>query len=119
MNKRFPIFIVAILFFLPHQVFAKNFTVIGTVRDTQSGEALPKVNVQEEFSGFGTVSDSQGRYRLNISLQDSLPRLSFSHISYEKETVILNVRDTVLNIWLVRTGFALADHYYLRKGPCF
>jgi len=55
--------------------------VSGTVRDAQTGDPLPGVNVVVKGTTLGTATDLEGRYSLTVpSLQDTLV---FSFVGYE------------------------------------
>lgn len=73
--------------------FAQGKTVTGKVTDTQSGEALPGVNVVVKGTSQGTITDVDGKYSLQISSDDDV--LIFSFIGYKREEIAVAGRTSV------------------------
>ncbi|MFH5833605.1 SusC/RagA family TonB-linked outer membrane protein [Halalkalibaculum sp. DA384] len=68
-------------------------TVTGTVRDSQTGETLPGVNVLVSGTTSGTSTDGNGNFELNVpSLQDTLV---FSFVGFETTTVPIDGRTQI------------------------
>ncbi|MCC5908207.1 MAG: SusC/RagA family TonB-linked outer membrane protein [Balneolaceae bacterium] len=65
-------------------------TVRGTVVDTQTGEALPGVNVVVEGTTIGTATNIDGEFELDVSNLDEV--LVFSYIGYDTQVVGINGR---------------------------
>jgi TonB-linked SusC/RagA family outer membrane protein len=68
-------------------------TITGRVTDSSTGEPMPGVNIQVKGTILGAISDSDGRYKLDIS--DMNATLVFSFIGYVKQEISLNGRKTV------------------------
>ncbi len=66
--------------------------VTGTVKDADSGEPLPGVNVVVKGTTIGSVTDRDGVYGLNV---DEGAILSFSYIGYETVEVTVGSRSVV------------------------
>ena len=66
-------------------------TISGTV--TEDGTGLPGVNVLQQGTSIGTVTDVNGNY--TIATEGENPILVFSSIGYESETVTVGSRTTV------------------------
>ncbi|MDF9798888.1 TonB-linked SusC/RagA family outer membrane protein [Catalinimonas alkaloidigena] len=67
--------------------------ISGTVKDGESGEVLPGVNVLAKGTTSGTVTDIDGAYRLSVA--DDVTSLVFSSIGYVTEEVAINGRTTI------------------------
>lgn len=65
-------------FLIPLQLMAQSIQVTGTVKD-EAGFALPGVNIMEEGSSNGTITDIDGKFQINVPPQ---ARLIFSYIGY-------------------------------------
>jgi TonB-linked SusC/RagA family outer membrane protein len=65
-------------------VVGQERTVIGTVIDEQ-GEALPGVNIALVGTSQGVITDSDGKYRLNVS--DAKQVIQFSYVGYETQRI--------------------------------
>lgn len=63
-------------------------TVEGTVRDSQSGEALPGVNIIVEGTTSGTTTDPDGYFELTVPGLDET--LVFTYIGYDRLEVPLD-----------------------------
>lgn len=57
-----------------------NHRVSGQVTDAVTGEPIPNVHVQVIGSFFGTTTDEEGRFQME--LKERYPSLKFSHLSY-------------------------------------
>ena len=72
--------------------------VTGKVTDSQTGEAMPGVNIVVKGTSVGTTSDASGGYSINVT--DRNATLVFSFIGYITQEVPLSGRAT-LDIALV------------------
>ena len=59
--------------------------ITGTITDSSSGEALPGVNILVKGTTFGTMSDANGKYSLEVTGKDAV--LIFSFIGYVSQEV--------------------------------
>ena len=93
MVTRFLWIVAVALLVLPAQItFAQSSaTIIGTVTD-EAGEPLPTVNVFIATSMNGTVTDSQGRFRLTGIPLGAL-RLYVSMIGFESQAQDIFIRE--------------------------
>jgi TonB-dependent starch-binding outer membrane protein SusC len=67
--------------------------VSGTVKDENTGEQLPGVNVVLKGTSNGTISDAEGRYSLEVPSQDAV--LIFSFVGYAKQEVPVGERNSI------------------------
>jgi TonB-dependent SusC/RagA subfamily outer membrane receptor len=72
--------------------YAQSQEVSGTVTSAEDGGPLPGVNVLVKGSTTGTVTDLEGRYRLNVPT-DAV--LSFSFIGFLMQEVPVNNRSEI------------------------
>lgn len=89
-------FILLIAFSCSITVFGQTVNVNGTVSDI-NGEPLIGVNVLEENTSNGTVTDLSGNFTLEVSSSQSV--LVFSYIGYEPQSVLIG-NNTTFNIVL-------------------
>lgn len=75
---------------LPLSLLAQKQTISGAVRDRSTGELLIGVNVIYA-PGKGTVTDIDGRFKLE--LEPGTYTLEFSYVGFEKETRVVTLRD--------------------------
>ena len=68
-------------------------TVTGIVTDSQSGEAMPGVNIVIKGTSAGTITDASGRY--SIDFTDSNVTLVFSFIGYSTIEIPVGGRSLV------------------------
>jgi len=78
--------------------------VTGVVKDS-TGIALPGVSVKVPGTQFGTTTDSNGAYRIEVGTQTVL---SFSMIGYRTKEVTIGDQ-TAINITLIEARSMLAD----------
>ncbi len=67
--------------------------ITGTVTDTENGTTLPGVNVLLKNTTIGTVTDIDGKYRIDAN--DENATLVFSSVGYEPQEVAVEGRSTV------------------------
>jgi TonB-linked SusC/RagA family outer membrane protein len=72
---------------------AQTLTISGTVRDKQTGDAIPGVTVLEKGSSNGTVTDVAGQYKLPLS--NNAATLVFNLIGYTAQTTLVDARSTI------------------------
>lgn len=72
---------------------AQERTVSGTVKSLEDGSALPGVNVVVKGTATGTVTDSNGGYRLSVPGSDGI--LVFSFIGLTTQEVAVSGRNVV------------------------
>lgn len=70
-------------------------TVQGIVRDSNTAEGIPGVNVIEKGTTNGTVTDLDGSFRLTVNSDNST--LEFSFIGYTKKELLVG-NQTQLNV---------------------
>ncbi len=74
-------------------LFAQSTSITGKVTDSQTGEALPGVNVVVSNTTTGTATNADGQYTLSVSnAQDTLV---FSYIGYITQKVPVNGRTSI------------------------
>ncbi|MCK4772602.1 MAG: carboxypeptidase-like regulatory domain-containing protein [Candidatus Latescibacteria bacterium] len=70
----------------PFQVSAQQLgRLLGTVRDAETGEPLPSANIRVLDSTLGTISNSEGSYRL--VLEPGFYRIAFGYMGYYSDTL--------------------------------
>ena len=89
----FVVVLVAAQLIFVSLAFAQMQSVTGKITDSQTGEALPGVNVVEKGTTNGTVTNADGIYSINTSSEDAVLVVSF--IGYATQEVALNGRSQV------------------------
>jgi len=88
-------------------VTAQQQTVTGKVTDSETGEALPGVNIVIKGTTTGTISDVDGNYRINVNnIQTDV--LEFRFIGFSEQEVPLNGR-SVVNVAMEMTSFGIDE----------
>ncbi|MGL1889738.1 MAG: TonB family protein [Reichenbachiella sp.] len=80
-------------------------TITGKVLD-ESGEGIPGVTVMVINTGYGTITDIDGNYQLQITSPED--EISFSFIGYSSQSVVIDQRDS-LTIHLALDMMALEE----------
>jgi hypothetical protein len=104
-----PILFVALFIF--SSLLANAQTFEGVVKDAKTNQPLPYVNVGIIGKSVGTVTDSAGRYKLNLTSHDT-DSLKLSMIGYIAQTYRISafVNDSH------KTTFAAAVCYPVERG---
>ncbi|HKJ46546.1 MAG TPA: SusC/RagA family TonB-linked outer membrane protein [Balneolales bacterium] len=74
-------------------VMAQNRSVTGKVTDSESGSALPGVNVFVKGTTVGTATNANGNYMLSIP--ENADSLVFSYIGYNRKSVAIDGNNTI------------------------
>jgi len=85
--------------------FAQDRTVTGKVTSADDGSGIPGVNILEKGSTNGTVSDSDGNYRISVG---GSATLVFSFVGYTTQEVTVGSQSTV-NVSLLSDVTALSE----------
>ncbi|WP_224994830.1 TonB-dependent receptor [Cesiribacter sp. SM1] len=80
--------------------------VSGTVTDATAGDPLPGVTVIVEGTNIGTVTDSNGKYSINVP--NANDALTFSFVGFISQTIPVNGR-SVINVKLSEDVEALEE----------
>lgn len=72
--------------------------ITGTVNDSSTGEALPGVSIQVEGTNIGSISNTYGKFSIDVPSQSSV--LIFSYIGYLSEKVVVSDQ-TIIDVKLV------------------
>ncbi|MCI5664215.1 MAG: TonB-dependent receptor [Mediterranea sp.] len=103
-NLQRSMWLLSFLMMIPIWVSAQNITVKGTVKDA-TGEGLPGVNVLQQGTTNGIITDIDGNFAINVP---SNAKLEFSFIGYVKQVVAVNGQRT-LSVTLKEDSQALDE----------
>lgn len=87
------ILLFALLFALGSTSFAQERNVTGTVTAEEDGTPIPGVNVIVKGSSTGTVTDIDGRYTIQVPIDDGI--LIFSFIGLATEEVVIGSQSVI------------------------
>jgi TonB-dependent receptor len=90
----FGVLILMSLFLAVSALGQTNVTIKGTVKDGQSGEALPSANVSVVGSSLGAVTDIEGRYVLR-NVPPGTVTLRASYLGYKAVDHTLQVKEGI------------------------
>ncbi len=98
LEMRLLVFLV--LAFLVSSLNAQKIS--GIVKDSSTNEVLPFANIYVPETSFGTNSDDEGRFKMDVPETDF--ELHISILTYETQIIKLNIRqDTFIEIEMVPT----------------
>ncbi len=100
------IFTVIVVCLFVHSGMAQKLTITGIIQDVSTANALTNVSIQEEGTGTGTFSNTDGTYAIKVSNNNAT--LLFSHVGYNTLKVKLNNKNH-LNIFLIPNANMLTD----------
>lgn len=86
---------------------AQDKTITGGVTSSADGNAIPGVSVTLKGSTTGTVTDSDGKYSINVKAENVT--LVFSSIGFIKQEIIVPNAQSVVNLVLVDDVKALTE----------
>ncbi len=86
---------------------AQDKTITGGVTSSADGNAIPGVSVTLKGSTTGTVTDSDGKYSINVKAESVT--LVFSSIGFIKQEIVVPGAQSVVNLVLVDDVKALTE----------
>lgn len=99
-------FLMTILFnLLLLSAFAQGLDIKGVITD-ESGNSLPGVTIKVKGSNVGVVSNSDGRYTINVPSANAI--LVFSSVGFNNQEIDIGGRTTV-NVQLIEQNQSLED----------
>ena len=101
-------FLIFLFLLLMVEVFAKNVTISGYIKDAGNGEGLIGATCYVPEIQNGAVTNQYGFY--SITLPEGNLTINFSFIGYKPQSKTLNItNDTILDIFLVEETRQLED----------
>ena len=97
-----------IVFFFFAAASQADITVSGTIQDSKSGRPIALVNILDEGSGAGTVSDESGKFILSASEQTQM-EITFKHIAYGRHYQVFSSSDTGVVVPMTETLLQMND----------
>lgn len=110
-----------LVFFTATTVWAEKVIVSGTVVDSNK-EPLIGVNVTvKDAPGLGTITDIDGRYRIEI---DAYSTLLFSYIGFDTYKVLIKENMKVVNVQMKESSNNVIDEVVItgtgaQKNQCY
>ena len=92
-------YILIALFLLSNKIYGQNTTIIGTIFDNETKEALAGVNISIKGNISGTISDLKGNFSLSTSAKQPIV-LIFSRIGYQKQELEVTESGNSLTVGL-------------------
>ena len=97
-----------IVFFFFAALAQADITVSGTVEDSKTGKPIPLVNILDELSGAGTVSDESGKFNLSAPEQGQM-EITFKHIAYDHHYQVFSSSETAVVVPMTETLLQMND----------
>lgn len=88
-------------------IFAAPRVVNGTIKDAATLLPIESVSISVETSNLGTISNSEGKFRLVFSAD--LRAIRFSHLNYQVYSYTLKTGETEVEIFLEPKSFQLSE----------
>jgi hypothetical protein len=108
--------ILSFIFLFLGAAHSQTFTLSGTVRDQATGEPLVAANIRIEGTSRGTITNSQGFYRL--SLERGSYVIVYSFIGYKPDTLRVTLdRAVEYNARLQASPIEMAEFLVTNEDP--
>ena len=113
--KQFHALLILAFLFLS-AAHSQTFTLAGMVQDKATGEPLVAANIRIEGTSRGTITNSQGLYRLSLE-RDSYV-VVYSFIGYKQDTLRLTLdRPFVYDARLEASPIEMAEFLVTNEDP--
>lgn len=83
-----------LLWLLTTVAWSQSRTITGKIKSSDNGSTMPGVNIIEQGTSHGAVSDADGNYSIEVESQSTL---LFSFVGYVSQEVLVDTR-TVIDI---------------------
>lgn len=107
------IYILFLLIIAVTGALAQEVTVTGTVTDVGDGTTIPGVNILVKGTYQGTITDIDGKYRINVPRSGAV--LVFSFIGYTSQEIPVG-NQTVINVILAQESKLLDEIVVIGYG---
>lgn len=104
MKTMFNLFLLGMVFLFPQVTEAQLLAVSGVVKNYISGQTIENATIFEANSGIGTITNSDGSYKLLLQKGDQNLKISSPGLADFTATFSM-VRDTVISIDLKPQDF--------------
>jgi len=88
-NKRINPLLLFILIILSVSAYGSTKTLIGTVENIQTHNPLKNVNITIKGTNFGTTTDNNGYFKLDISRYPETQKILFTHVGFSEKTLTI------------------------------
>lgn len=96
-----------ILLFISSITFSQDRYVSGVIKDFSTKDPIEKVSISIEGTNQGTLTNEEGKFRINISAENS--KIILSHISYNAIQYEIKNDSNEIEIFLRQKEFVLED----------
>lgn len=96
------------LLMLASSVAMAQTTISGTVKDGETNETMPGVNLVVKGAIAGTITDTQGKFKLTVNQAPPFV-LAVSFVGYTSQEIEVKDANTTLDIVLAPSSSILAD----------
>ena len=83
------LYLILLMCVLPLGAMAQNMKIEGSIRDSQTKEALAGVNVSVQGESAGTMTDGKGEFSITTKKGSVL---EFSFIGYDKQEYVVKTK---------------------------
>lgn len=105
MKTMFRLFLLGVVFIFPRAAEAQLLTVSGVVKNYISGQPIENATIYEAISGIGTITNSDGSYKLLLQRGDRSLKISSPGLA-DFTTVFSMAKDTVISVHLKPQNFS-------------
>lgn len=111
------VIVATLLCMISLSLYSQNYKITGLISDEKTKEALIGVSVSvSEQPTYGTITDTSGKYTLNLPKGDY--NLRVSYMGYEDKKVKISVNGNIKqNIALSQSSIALEEVIVTSKRP--
>ncbi len=99
-----------ILIFFPYIASAQVFHLKGVVKNAETKDPIPYVNIGIFNKSIGTVSNENGLFEISINNDHTGEKLNFSHINFAEDFILINdsINDSI-SIFLSPKDFVIPE----------
>lgn len=91
-----------------YQTSFAQVKITATVKDSQTGEALPFCNVSVRGTGKGTITNADGLFSITVDTTKNL-MLEFSYLGYETKKFSVSYLQNNKNVFLNKSAYELQE----------
>jgi TonB-linked SusC/RagA family outer membrane protein len=105
--RKFTLFFAFLFFIGLNFAYAQTRTINGTVTSADNGQPLPGVTVQVKGTTVGTITDLNGKYSINVNLNQG-KTLVFSFVGMATQEIAIGQSNTI-NVVMKSSALAINE----------
>lgn len=112
-SKEVILIIVLLFHFSENYIFAQFTHIKGSIKNIDTDESIPNINIFLKDAHVGTISNQSGSFSINLLSKYSNTYLYFTGIGYQKDSILIHTIQSPITIKLQPEIYRLTEVYVM------